>query len=140
MKRAFGCTAVILIIAATLAACDNGPVATNPPVALTQNAWIPAEQLLVPVPLPNNGQYALQAGQFASMDGAVAVDRRIMTVGLVSSVIPVVDNSGQYWYIIAVGDYPSPVEARDQRSSISAELGISDNLPVILLPQAYTKP
>jgi len=118
-----------------MTACGNGDGAANPAIAGEQYEWVALEQLLVPTPLPENGEYALQAGKFSSAEGAEALRSHILASGLPSSVIPGVDTDGLYWFIVSVGSFESPDEARVSRSSISSQLGISEQLPLILLPE-----
>ena len=134
MRRAFRYTVAALIIAVTMTACGNGDGEANPAIAGEQYEWVALEQLLVPTPLPENGEYGLQAGKFSSAGGAEALRSRILASGLPSSVIPVVDSDGLYWFIVSVGSFESPDDARASRSLISIELGISEQLPLILLP------
>lgn len=117
-----------------MTACGNGDGEANPAIAGEQYEWVALEQLLVPTPLPENGEYGLQAGKFSSAGGAEALRSRILASGLPSSVIPVVDSDGLYWFIVSVGSFESPDDARASRSLISIELGISEQLPLILLP------
>ena len=123
-----------------MTACGNGDEEANPPVAPEQYEWVAAEQLQVPVPLPENGKYALQAGQFTDAEAADVLQKRAMALGLVSSIIPVVDDFGGHWFVVAAGNFESPDDARAHRSSISRDFGISETLPVILLPPDKPKP
>lgn len=135
IKQACRFTVAILIIAVTMTACGNGDGAANPPVTGEQYDWVPLEQLLLlPLPLPEKGKYALLVGQFVDAETAYRVHNRVMAFGLPSSIIPVVDKDGLHWFIVSVGSFESPDDARTQRLPISRDLGISDPLPIILLP------
>lgn len=134
IKRAFRYTVATLIVAFTMTACGGGDGEANPPVSQGQYEWVALEQLQLPTPLPENGIYALQAGKFSNAEGAEALRSRALTLGLPSSVIPVVDKDGLYWFIVSVGSFESPDAARASRPSISSQLGMSEQLPLILLP------
>ena len=118
-----------------MTACGNGDGKANPAIEGEQYEWVALEQLLVPTPLPENGKYALQAGMFSSAGGAEVLRSHVVASGLPSSVIPVVDLDGLYWFVVTVGSFQSPDDARASRSSISSQLGISEQLPLILLPE-----
>jgi len=140
IKRAFRYTVATIIIAVTITACGNGDGVANPSVALEQYDWVAMEQLQLPTPLPENGKYALQAAKFSFAEGAEELRSRALTVGLTSSIIPVVDKDGLYWFIVSVGSFESPDDARASSTSISSQLGISEQLPLILLPPEKPKP
>ena len=97
---------------------------------------VPAESLLLPTPLPPQGQYALQIGQFGSTESADVLLKRAQSAGVVANKIAAVDRSGQTWWIVAVGNYAQPEEARTARITIAREISALEEMPVILLPAA----
>jgi len=101
---------------------------------------IPAESLLIPTPLPDKGQYAVQVGHFADAAQANALGKRIKQLQLpFDKVLDVVDQAGQRWAVVPVGPYANPDDARTARADIARDLQVSDSLPLILLPAAKPK-
>lgn len=101
---------------------------------------VPTETLLLPTPLPAQGLYALQLGQFGNGDGADVLLARVRTAGIEVRKIAAVDRNGQAWWIVAAGSYPQPDEARTARSMMAREVGILEEMPIILLPGAAAAP
>ena len=134
IKRAFRYTLATLLIAVTMTSCGKGDGEANLPIVQEQYEWVALEQLLLPTPLPENGKYAFQAAKFSLAEGAEELRSRVMKVGLPSSIIPVVDKDARYWFIVSVGSFESPDDARASLSSINSKLGSSEQLPLILLP------
>lgn len=134
IKRAFRYTVATLIVAFTMTACGDGDGEANPPVSRGQYEWIALEQLQLPTPIPENGKYALQVGKFSNAEGAEELRSQVLKSRLPSSVIPVVDKDGLYWFIVSAGSFESLDAARTSRASISIQLGLSEQLPLILLP------
>lgn len=134
LQRAFRCTVAALCIAFSITACGNGNEEVKPTVDGEQYEWVALEQLMLPTPLPENGEYSLLAGKFSSVLAAEGLRSYAQASGLPSSVIPVVDRDGLYWFIVSVGRFGSPDEARTSRSLISSQLRIIDELLLILLP------
>ncbi len=99
-----------------------------PPVAL--------ESLLLPTPLPAKGSYALQVGQFGTAEAADLLLKKFAGGDLPAAAIAVVDRSGQPWWIVAVGQFGQPDEARTARGKLVGQLASSEEMPVILLPAA----
>lgn len=121
------------------AAPGNTPGAVSAPDA-AKGTPLPADSLLLPTPLPDKGQYALQAGRFASAADAAALGARIKDLKLpFDKVLEVVDQNGQHWSIVPVGPYASVDEARMARVAVAREIGTDDSLPVILMPPAKPK-
>jgi cell division protein FtsN len=119
---------------ATVAA---GIPAANAASAVTAGkpVQIAAQTLLIPTPLPDQAQYALQAGQFSSEDDAGALGRQITALKLpLGGVLNVVDQAGRSWSVVAIGPYASIDDARTARASVSTILGIDSSLSVIMLP------
>ncbi|HZX30943.1 MAG TPA: SPOR domain-containing protein [Rhodocyclaceae bacterium] len=104
----------------------------DPPVA--------AETLLLPTPLPAQGQYALQLGQFGNADAADILLQRVQAAGITAKRIAAVDRSGQTWWIVAAGSYGQPDEARSARATMAKEVGAGEGMPVILLPAGPASP
>jgi cell division septation protein DedD len=101
---------------------------------------IPAESLLLPTPLPDNAQYAVQAGWFADAGQANALGKRIKELKLpFDKVLDVVDQAGQRWSVVPVGPYATADEARTARAGIARDLSLNDSLPLILLPAPKPK-
>ena len=101
---------------------------------------IPAESLLLPTPLPEKGQYAVQVGQFADATQADVLGARVKASKLpFDKVLDVMDQAGQRWSVVAVGPYASPDEARTARAAIARELQVTDSLPLIMLPAPKPK-
>lgn len=121
----------------TASASASGAAAVSVPPAADP---IPAEDLLIPTPLPDKGQYAVQVGQFADAAQANALGKRIRELQLpFDKVLDVVDQAGQRWAVVPVGPYASPDDARTARAAIARELHLSDALPLILLPAEKPK-
>ena len=134
MKRAFGYIVAILIIAVTMTACGNGDEEANSLAAQEQYEWVALDQLLLPTPPPEKGTYAILAGQLADAEAANQLSNRVRSLGLLSSIVPVIDKEGQHWFFVSAGSFDSLDDARVRRWSISLDLGFSDPLPLILLP------
>jgi cell division septation protein DedD len=101
---------------------------------------IPAESLLLPTPLPDNAQYAVQAGWFSDAEQASALGKRIKKLKLpFDKVLDVVDQAGQRWSVVPVGPYATADEARTARADIARDLSVGDSLPLILLPAPKPK-
>lgn len=116
---------------ALASAADHAPSGK----AKEEPVW--AESLLIPTPLPEKAQYALQAGQFASAEEANALGVRIKALHLpFVKVFDVVDQAGVRSTVVPVGPYASPDAARAARGSIARELGLAGPLALILLPAA----
>jgi cell division septation protein DedD len=114
--------------AASAAAASAPPAAAKPdPILL--------ESLQVPVSPPAGGKYALQAGQFASEDVAIALGARIKQQKLpFDQTIKTVDQGGKIWYIVPIGPYATLDEARAARTQVALKLDLSGGLPAIMLP------
>ncbi|MDD2539713.1 MAG: SPOR domain-containing protein [Desulfuromonadaceae bacterium] len=134
IKRTFKYTVAILIIAVTMTACGNQDEETKPSAPQEQYDWVTLEQLQLSTALSVNWKYSLQVGQFAVAEDAEATRRKVLSLGLnPSSIIPVVDKDGLYWFIVSVGSFESPEDALMSSPRISLQLGIND-LPLIRLP------
>lgn len=95
-----------------------------------------AESLLIPTPMPEQGRYALQAGQFADPAQAQTLGTRIQALKLpFDKVLDVIDRDGQRWSVVAIGPYPDVNAARAARPQAARALGIDSALPLILLPE-----
>lgn len=97
---------------------------------------IPLENLLLPTPLPAKASYALQVGQFGSAEAADLLLKKASSGDLPAVSIAVVDRSGQPWWVVAVGQFGQPDEARTARGKIASQLGASEETPIIVLPPA----
>jgi hypothetical protein len=96
-----------------------------------------ADTLLIPTPLSDKAQYALQVGEFTSGDAADALAQRIKALHLPSTpVIDVVDRSGMRSRVVPVGPYTSLADARMAGPAVARELGLGEPLPLMLLPIA----
>lgn len=94
-----------------------------------------ASSLLIPMPLPEAGKYALQAGQYAHEADASAMYAKIQSAKLpAQKVVNVQDQGGALWTVVAVGPYASLDEARTANSTVAGQLGLIGPLPLILLP------
>lgn len=101
---------------------------------------VPAEQLLLPAPLPEKGRFAVEAGRFTDAQPAQELGKRLLGLRLpVEPVIEAVDQSGSHWWVVPVGPYASPADARAARMRVAQELGVDSLLPLILLPAAPPK-
>lgn len=129
-----GAMAKLPFVSATGSASGAKPA--NEEKKTPADAPVPAESLLLPTPLPAQGQYALQIGQFGSAESAGVLLKRAQTAGVVAKTIAAVDRSGQTWWIVAVGSYAQPEEARTARIAIAREISALEEMPVILLPAA----
>ena len=115
----------------------SAPAPSATPAAKAADAQpqpIPYQALLIPSPLPPDGQYALQLGSYPTSSGAAASAKRAQDSGLPVSQIPVLDQNGERWFAVAVGQYSSPDDARAARISLSRTLELTQPLPVIRLP------
>lgn len=98
-------------------------------------APVPAEQLLLPAPLPEKGRFAVEAGRFTDAQPAQDLATRLAALRLpVEKVIEAVDRGGAHWWIVPVGPYASPAEARAGRMRLGEELKVDSLLPLIMLP------
>lgn len=98
-------------------------------------APIPAESLLLPAPLPDQGRYALQAGRFANPAQADALGKLAREQGLpVEKALEILDADGTRWWLLPIGPYASPDEARRARAEVGERLDLEAALPVVLLP------
>ena len=97
---------------------------------------VTTESLLLPTPLPVKAQYALQIGQFGLSEAADRLMQRAQENSVSAQRIAVVDRNGQKWWIVAVGSYGTPDEARTARPTVARATGVADELPVIVLPPA----
>lgn len=122
---------------AALAAASSAPASASAPAAAASAsapfaASTPLANLLVPVPPPANGHYALQAATFASSGPAALFAASVEEQGFKAIVVPISD-SGQP-FVVAVGDYPSAQAASDDQITIGRSLKSTALPPVILLP------
>lgn len=95
---------------------------------------LPYETLLVPSPLPDPAQFALQIGLYTDSTSTDTLNRRITALGYPTQIIPVIDGKGLHWLLLAAGEYASADEARAARGPLSRDLGNSQPLTLILLP------
>jgi hypothetical protein len=103
-------------------------------------APVPAEQLLLPAPLPEKGRFAVEAGRFTDAQPAQELGKRLQSLRLpVVNVIEAVDQGGAHWWIVPVGPYASPAEARAGRVRVAQELKVDSLLPLIMLPAQAPK-
>jgi septal ring-binding cell division protein DamX len=126
--------------ASASAASSSGTTASNAAASVPASsasapfaASTPLASLLVPVPPPANGHYALQAATFASSDAAALFADTLAGQGFKAVVVPVTD-SGQP-FVVAVGDYPSAQAASGDQLTVGRSLKSVALPPVILLPQ-----
>lgn len=102
---------------------------------------VPAEQLLLPAPLPEKGRFAVEAGRFTDPQPAQELGKQLVRLHLpVEPVIEAVDQAGAHWWVVPVGPYASPAEARAGRVRVAQELGVDSLLALIMLPPAPAKP
>ena len=124
--------------ASTASPATAGAAAAAPAAAKAEP--IPIQDLLIPSPLPDKAQYALQAGQFESVEDANALGARIKAAKLpFDKVIEVIDQGGKQWSIVPIGPYDSADAARTARMPVAQALGIDLSLPLILLPPPKPK-
>jgi hypothetical protein len=123
---------LLLCLSVLGAAPAHGAQPASAPAA---PAPVALEALLPPLPLPEKGQYALQAGMFGSAAAAARLAAQLKAQRLpVQDVIAAVDQDGANWFVVAVGAYASRADA------IEAGRGLARVLPggglqrVILLP------
>jgi cell division protein FtsN len=115
--------------AATTAGAPAAPSAKEGPPP------VPAEQLLLPAPLPEKGRFAVEAGRFTDAQPAQELGKRLQSLRLpVEKVIEAVDQGGAHWWIVPVGPYASPAEARAARVRVAQELQVDSLLPLMMLP------
>lgn len=95
---------------------------------------VPLEQLLISVPPPEQASYALQAGLFGAEDQAAKLIERLVAMKLpkVQS-IAAVDQQGQGWYVVAVGEYVDVGAAETAGIGLANQLSSGVVLPVIQL-------
>lgn len=129
------------VTAAILAASPATPVEMEAQPAAVKTEPIPIQNLLIPSPLPDQAQYALQVGQFENVDDANTLGATIKNLKLpFDKVLDVIDQSGKQWAIVPIGPYASADEARTARLPVAQALGILTPLPLILLPPPKAKP
>jgi cell division septation protein DedD len=122
---------------ASSAASAPAPAASPAAASASASASAPIllESLQIPNPAPAAGQYALQAGQFASEDAAVALGVNLKQQKLpFDKPIKTVDQGGKIWYLVPIGPYASLDEARQARTQIALKINLGGALPAILLP------
>lgn len=78
--------------------------------------------------------YAVQMGQFTSKVTAESLAQASMTRGYPAKVIGVQDASKKMWWVVAVGQFASPDQARAEGALLSNTFGLPSSAPVILLP------
>jgi septal ring-binding cell division protein DamX len=114
--------------------------AAQPAAAPAAPAPLALDALAPPLPLPDKGQYALQAGMFGSAEAAAALAARLKARKLpVQDVIAVVDQDGAPWYVVGVGAYASPAQAIDAGRRFGAALREGEIQRVIMLPAQAAK-
>ncbi|MDN7183262.1 SPOR domain-containing protein [Caballeronia sp. SEWSISQ10-4 2] len=95
-------------------------------------ASTPIANLLVPVPPPAKGHYALQVATFTSSDAAALFANSVSEQGYKTTIVPISD-SGQP-LIVTIGDYPSAQAASDDQLAVGRDLKSTALPPVVLLP------
>lgn len=95
-------------------------------------ASTPIANLLVPVPPPPKGRYALQVATFTSSDAAALFASSVSEQGYKATIVPVSD-SGQP-LIVTIGDYPSAQAASEDQLAVGRDLKSTALPPVVLLP------
>jgi cell division septation protein DedD len=95
---------------------------------------VPYQALLIPSPPPPDGTYALQLGSYPTRTSAAEWVKRAQDGGWVASQISVLDQNGERWIAVAVGEFNSPDDARAARVTLSRTLALAQALPVIRLP------
>lgn len=78
--------------------------------------------------------YALQMGQFASKSEAESLMQASTARGYPAKVIAAQDSSKNRVWVVAVGKYASPEQARGERARLSSTWGVPSSAPVIVLP------
>jgi len=115
-------------------ASKPAPASAAPASAAAKADPIPAENLIIPSPLPDKGQYGLQLGQFADAAQAKELSGRGNALKLPMILLDTIDQSGKRWAVVAAGPYVSPDEARAARTPVARELGFTEPMPMILIP------
>jgi hypothetical protein len=89
-----------------------------------------------PPPVPaEKGRFAVEAGRFTDALPAQELGKRLQSLRLpVEQVIEAVDQGGAHWWIVPVGPYASPAEARAARVRVAQELQVDSLLPLMMLP------
>lgn len=95
---------------------------------------LPYETLLLPTPLPPEGQYALQLGLYAGTENAETWMERASERGYSVKAIDVVDGNGERWIAVAAGSYASPEDARTAAGVAARRLDLPEPPAVIQLP------
>jgi hypothetical protein len=112
----------------------SNPASTGAQQPAAAPAPIPYRQLIIPTPLPLDGQYALQLGLYPAASNATAWVERAQAAGVPATTIDVVDESGHRWIAVAAGQYALPDDARAARISLTRTLTLAQALPVIRMP------
>lgn len=113
---------------------SNRAAQVSAPAKPVEAASMPLASLLIPVPPPAQGHYALQAATFASQGAADAFASSAIAQDYKAVVVPISD-AGQP-FIVAVGDYSSPDAARADQLVVQRQLQVGVLPPVVLLPAA----
>jgi septal ring-binding cell division protein DamX len=109
----------------------SGAIASSTGGALYA-ASTPIANLLVPVPPPAKGRYALQVATFTSSDAAALFANSVSKQGYKPTIVPVSDNGQPL--IVTIGDYPSAQAASDDQLPVGRDLKSTALPPVVLLP------
>lgn len=113
-------------------AAKPGATYADAPAQAANAASTPIASLLVPVPPPAAGHYALQAATFASQEAAAIFAAAAAKLDYKTTIVPISD-AGQP-FIVAVGDYRSVDAADADQFVVQRQLQTTVLPPVILLP------
>lgn len=114
--------------------------AAAPDKAAAQETPVPQESLLLPSPLPAQGAYALQIGQFSSPEAAELLRKRAAANNLAVRILATVDRQGQNWWLTVITGYTSPDEAKTQRPAVAQLINGIEEAPILLLPPSPPAP
>lgn len=109
------------------------------PAAASSQKPIPYEKLLLPITPPDSARYALQVALLPDQAAADGLKARIAALGYSALAVPVTV-TGETWFAVLAGEYPSSAEASRDRARLQQQLGQGYVMVTLLLPPAPTKP
>ena len=117
--------------AASNAAPQAAPQAASAPVAAASQPPMALSQLWVPAKPTAGDVYALQIGQLVDRNVALSLAKSYQTPDLKINVLAVQDGQGQSWFVVTVGQYATPEQAKAQRTYVAGLLNLHSGLDVV---------
>jgi cell division septation protein DedD len=105
------------------------------PAAASSQKPIPYEKLLLPITPPDSARYALQVALLPDRATADGLKARITALGYPVLTVPVAV-TGETWFAVLAGEYPSPAEAGRDRPRLQQQIGAGYAMVTLMLPPA----